>query len=45
MLVHMSSYLRYGQAHGDTSEQKHVTVDPIHQFVDAAIGVDVSCSF
>lgn len=45
MLVYMVSYLWYRQAHGDTSEQKQVTVDPIHQFVDAAIGVDVSCGF
>lgn len=45
-LLHMTVfYLWYSQAHGKTSEQKHVAVDPVHQFVDTAIGVDVSCSF
>lgn len=39
------SHLWYSQAHGNTSEQKHVTVDPVHQFVYTAIGVDVRCSF
>lgn len=41
----MFFYLWYSQAHGNTSEQKHVTVDPVHQFVYTAIGVDVRCSF
>lgn len=41
----MFFHLWYSQAHGNTSEQKHVTVDPVHQFVYAAIGVDVRGSF
>lgn len=40
-----SFYLGYSQTHGDTSEEKQVTVDPVHQFVYAAIGVDVSFGF
>lgn len=38
-------YLRYSQSQGDASQQEQVTVDPVHQFVDAAINVDVVSNF
>lgn len=34
-------YLWYSQSQGDASQQKQVAVDPVHQFVYAAIWVDV----
>lgn len=45
VLLHvMLTYLWYSECHGNSSEQKHVTMDPVHQFVNTAIGVDVRCS-
>lgn len=38
-------YLWYSQSQGDASQQEQVTVDPVHQFVYAAICVDVVSSF
>lgn len=38
-------HLWYGQAHSDASQYEQVTVDPVHNFVYAAISVDVVSSF
>lgn len=40
-----ANQLWYGQSQGNASQQEQVTVDPIHQCVYAAIGVDVLSSF
>lgn len=41
----MLCYLRYSKPQSDASYDKQVTVDPVRQFVDAAIGINVfSCS-
>lgn len=36
-----TSYLRYGQAQCNAPQYKQVTVNPINQFVYAAVGVNV----
>lgn len=38
-LLHL--YLWYSQSQGDATQQEQVAVDPVHQFVNAAVWVDV----
>lgn len=40
-----ANQLWYGQSQGYASQKEHVTVDPVHQCVYAAVGVDVASSF
>lgn len=37
-------YLWYCQSQGDATQQEQVAVDPVHQFINAAVCMDVLAS-
>lgn len=44
ILLECVFYLWYSQSQGDAPQQEKVTVDPVHQFVNAAVCMDVLAS-